>query len=54
MTPTDPQQCRDLALEKRILASRMKDPFSTSRIDPARQALRRIGKTTRRVNQRDV
>ena len=28
MTPTDPQQCRDLALEKRILASRMKDPLA--------------------------
>jgi hypothetical protein len=28
MTPTDRQQCRDLALEKRILASRMKDPLA--------------------------
>jgi hypothetical protein len=28
MTPTDPQHCRDLALEKRILASRMKDPLA--------------------------
>ena len=28
MTPTDPQQCRDLTSEKRILASRMKDPLA--------------------------
>jgi hypothetical protein len=37
MTPIDPQQCRDLALEKRILASRMKDPL-------ARAALIRLTK----------
>jgi len=28
MKTTNPQQCRDLALEKRILASRMKDPLA--------------------------